>query len=457
MDPEPAATRAAARLPEAFVAWVWEQRQYQPDLTTTVGQTVQVVYPGRRGGSWGPDFRGALIVLDGQLVRGDVEVHLRPRDWALHHHQRDPAYDATILHVVLDNQEGIACQRADGVVLPMVVLGPALSGPLALLQRRWQAAPRCPPQLQPCRSAQEAAALLDEAGLERFLDRVERFEADLTVVSSDQALWSGLCDALGYSNNRGPFRALADRVRVEEAMGLSRLPDPDQLQAVLFGEAGLLPRQRGRLALDDMSVRLERVWDETKRTGPALPLGWRWIGVRPSNQPVRRVAAAALLVSAAPAPLAERVLVTLRTSAPTQIARGLGALTAGLTDPYWDRHVDFGAPLRRPAALVGVARAREITVNVLLPWAAAVARSAGQPAIEAAAAFAYRSHPRLASNAITRHMARQLVGPEARGVLTTACRQQGLHHLFAHWCEARDCAACMAGERFSASVSSPTD
>jgi hypothetical protein len=444
------------RVPEAFVAWVWEHRHYQPELVTSNGQTIEIIYPGRRGGSWGPDFRGALIVLDGQLLRGDVEVHLRPRDWMLHHHDHDAAYAATILHVVLEDQPGLDCRRSDGATLPCTALGRALSAPLPLLLRRWQEAPRCLPPIHPCRTAAEAAALLDKAGMERFLDRVERFEADLTAVSSSQALWAGLCDALGYASNRAPFRALADRVRAEEASGLARLPDATELQAVLFGEAGLLPHQRGRLALDDASARLERTWKATRRCGPSPPLGWRWIGVRPTNQPVRRVAAAALLARAPGAPLAEQIFATLATSPLPHVARELAALTAQVSDPYWNAHQDFGVPLQRPSRLIGTARAREITVNVLLPWAAAVARTSEQPAFEAAAISAYRRHPRLANNTITRHMERQLVGPDARRAVNSACRQQGLHHLFARWCDARDCEACIAGERFPSAVASPT-
>jgi hypothetical protein len=456
-NPDLSESTMAARVPEAFVSWAWEHRHYRPDLATTDGRAIQVVYPGRRGGSWGPDFRGALMVLGGQLVRGDVEVHLRPRNWTLHRHDRDPAYASTILHVVLEDQPGVVCRRSDGTVLPTLVLDRALSAPLALLLRRWQAAPHWRPPLRPCRTAEEAAALLDEAGMTRFLDRVERFEADLSAVPSGQALWAGLCEALGYARNRAPFRALADRVDAEEAMALARLPHAASLQAVLFGEAGLLPQQRGRSAPDQPSVLLEQLWSEARRTPPATPLGWRWIGVRPTNQPVRRVAAASLLVRASPVPIAERVLAVLATSRPSLVARTLGALTSHVSDPYWDAHHDFGVPLRRPAALIGAARAREITVNILLPWATAVARITRQPDLEAAAVWAYRHHPLLAENTVTRHMRWQLVGPEARRVVTTACRQQGLHHLFGTWCDGRDCEACLAGDRFGAVVDCATD
>jgi hypothetical protein len=45
-------------------------------------------------------------------------------------------------------------------------------------------------------------------------------------------------------------------------------------------------------------------------------------------------------------------------------------------------------------------------------------------------------------------MERRLLGPGGPAAVSTACRQQGLHHVFAQSCEARDCAACVAGGGF---------
>ncbi len=440
----------APRVPEAFVAWLWENRHFLPSLATTDGLPVQVVYPGRRGGSWGPDFHGALVVIGGEVVRGDVEVHAKARDWFRHGHHRDLAYVKTVLHVVLESEPGIDCHRADGTIAPTVALGRSLAASRAILWRRWETEPRCSPHVQPCRDPAEAVALLEGAGMERFEARAGRFEADMTVVSSEQALWAGLCDALGFAANRAPFRALADRVPAIEVAALGRRLGEEVATAVLFGEAGLLPSQRGRLPLDEYSRALEEHWARTGRRGPRQPLGWRWIGVRPANQPVRRVAgAAALAVGGSGAPgLAEQTLALLAGEPAERAHRALVSLIQRASNTYWAERQDFATRLPRPAALIGTARAREITVNVLLPWAAAIAATRRDAALGDAARAAYRRHPRLPDNAITRHMERQLLGLNARSVITTACRQQGLHHLFSRWCDARDCGGCLAGGGF---------
>ena len=51
---------------ESFVAWLWERRALGSHYTSLDGQRVQVIYPGRRVGSWGPDFRGSLLAIDGR-------------------------------------------------------------------------------------------------------------------------------------------------------------------------------------------------------------------------------------------------------------------------------------------------------------------------------------------------------------------------------------------------------
>ncbi len=256
---------APAHVPEAFVVWLWEHRHTNPDLTTTDGIPLQVIYPGRRGSGWGPDLRGALLAIAGRVVRGDVEVHVTARDWARHGHARDSAYDGTVLHVVLEAEPGVVCYRSDGAAVPTVALQAAIAAPLPLLWRRWQQEPRCRPPVEPCRTPEEAAALLDEAGMERFATRVDRYEADIALVGAPQALWAGLCDALGYTANRTPFRALADRVPVQDLLSMRSAERPLRGQAVLFGAAGLLPHQRGRLPLDGYARALLREWELDRR------------------------------------------------------------------------------------------------------------------------------------------------------------------------------------------------
>ena len=67
------------KIPERLLAKLWKERAArQTSLRTHAGKRVRVVYPGRPGVTAGPDFRDALLEVEGVgLVRGDVELHIK--------------------------------------------------------------------------------------------------------------------------------------------------------------------------------------------------------------------------------------------------------------------------------------------------------------------------------------------------------------------------------------------
>ena len=118
---------------------------------------------------------------------------------------------------------------------------------------------------------------------------------------------------------------------------------------------------------------------------------------------------------------------------------------AVLADGCWQEHHDFDSKTRKPA-LVGRSKAGEILVNVILPFAFGWGRVADEPALREKAIRLYSCYPRLADNAITRHMARQLCWEYGREL--TACRQQGLIHIFRTYCREGECSACPVPRRW---------
>jgi hypothetical protein len=61
---------------------------------------VTILDPGRRNQNEGPDINNAVIAVDGMIVMGSIECHLRSGDWWLHKHHENKDYSKTILHVV---------------------------------------------------------------------------------------------------------------------------------------------------------------------------------------------------------------------------------------------------------------------------------------------------------------------------------------------------------------------
>ena len=96
----PMVTRKRIKISEEQIALGW-QRLLGKKLTTEESEQLKVIYPGRVNGDNGPDFRDAVIIVnESNLVKGDVEIHVKSSDWYSHGHHRDPEYNRVILHVV---------------------------------------------------------------------------------------------------------------------------------------------------------------------------------------------------------------------------------------------------------------------------------------------------------------------------------------------------------------------
>jgi hypothetical protein len=79
-----------------------------------------LIFEGRRNGGPGPDFRdAALETEDGARLLGDIELHLRARDWLAHGHHIDKRYNRVVLHVALDTSSS-SSPLASGGNVPIV-------------------------------------------------------------------------------------------------------------------------------------------------------------------------------------------------------------------------------------------------------------------------------------------------------------------------------------------------
>lgn len=107
-------------IPERLLARLWQTRAQRRSLSTADGKRVRVLYPGRRNGGPGPDFKDAMIqVEEAPPQRGDVEVHLTDSGWREHGHHEDPNYNNVVLHVVMRQRAKRATERQDGREVPV--------------------------------------------------------------------------------------------------------------------------------------------------------------------------------------------------------------------------------------------------------------------------------------------------------------------------------------------------
>ena len=419
--------------PEAEVAGWWRAGALGR-VVTLDGAELQVLYPGRPAPGSGPDFRDAVMITPGgDLVRGDVEVHVRQSDWHGHGHHADARYEGVVLHLFLQGQsaQGAGAPGARQVKLdaphpPERRERQAVNGPA-------RAVSAVPLQGLLSMSRPRLEQALDEAGDRRFLRKASAMLARVRETDPREALYASLFEALGYSRNRGPMLRLARGLPLCKLRTLAGdHTNPEILEAMLLGAAGLLPHQRGILMLTpEGSERAEELSARWIGAGlrPVLgPRDWDRIGIRPPNSPYRRLAAAAVLLARYWRDGLDQALLNISGACSAAQMRRAFQVDG---DGFWAGHLDFHLRAKRAPALLGTGRSGEILVNVLLPHLYAAAHLAGDAELGRRALHLYRGAPVCPDNELTREV-KALMAASKGGcpVVNSARRQQGLIHVY---------------------------
>ncbi len=473
------------QMSELDLAQLWNAQTW-PDgfkLTTVTGQAIEVVYRGRWSGGFGPDFKGAIVRVGPELLKGDIELHLRTADWRLHGHHQDPRYNNVILQVVLEDSRGDNLTQ-DHKSIPTLALlplfqkvGRKLADSLTIARESGtrlgslseSEGPCCDRVAERTTDLEALLARIDQLGTLRFEERAARFEAacaadpDASEAGAVQELWAGLLEALGYSQNKAPFRKLAEVLPLAQVVmleregrqkGENREERVITLEATFLGTAGLLPSQR-RLKprseppatlfgpdepLDDFIAgryieELERRWGWLNRhlaaTSPVewQPLHereWTFARLRPPNHPARRIAGLARLLVRLKLDEAEDWLTTLTAKLnmlPAEACKELlGICRVELNGEesdsaaFWARRYDFSdraimagdTAKGATADLIGADRGADMVVNIILPFLAGYGRDRYHPGLTQKALAVYNAHPRLGTNELVENVARQV-------------------------------------------------
>lgn len=431
--------RSLGHIPERLLTRLWKERSVRQEwFRTSGGRRLRVIYPGRPGCTAGPDFRNALLEVEGLgLVQGDVEIHVRQQDWHSHGHGDDPNYNGVVLHTALVLGQSTADNLQSGHQVPVLSLVPLLdlatqptaalhAGLWRFLERHGYPTPETVEELQ---------TLLDRAGDSRFLAKSACIQVFLSEQTPEQTLYEGILEALGYRQNQAPFLQLAQRApyRVLEhaALALLREQRADAIEFWLLRLSGLRqisptsPSQREPGIISPLSPRGARgdfplssggsaSWPRAGFGRPMSGREWHCFRIRPANHPRRRIAGAARLLARF---LEPGLVAGLRSIADTGNAKALAATLTVAASPG------------EGPAYIGAARARDVAVNIVLPLLHALAVAQGAPEGSQRYLELYRGFGRLQDNELTREMAQQLLLPPWRTALNSARRQQGLIHL----------------------------
>ncbi|MFZ5495506.1 MAG: DUF2851 family protein [Verrucomicrobiota bacterium] len=277
-------------LAERVVQKIWLRQDFETHTARLVdGRKLEI----RRTGTWnllaGPDFRDARLLIGGQEIAGDVEVHFRATDWRAHGHETDPAYDGVVLHVVMfppSDAQAVARSRQGGP-LPTLVLLPLLNRGLE------EYASDDALEILTARDAAEKLAGLSglppDAMRGRLLARARgRWEQKVRSarLRIQKLGWTAAAhhvalEILGYRHNRAPMLAVAARHPLAEWGGGLDVDAVYREHGAVWQTQGVRPANHPHRRLRQYAVWVAHVPDWPQRVtglfgGMAGPLDPDW-------------------------------------------------------------------------------------------------------------------------------------------------------------------------------------
>lgn len=361
---------------EEILSYIWKFQYFNAiHLTTETGESITVLKTGMLNSNAGPDFMNAHILLNDIEWIGCIEIHVKASDWHRHQHTYDRNYESVILHIVWDNDDPI--KRNDGSIIPTLCLNGLVKKEVLdqyfKLQHEKSAIP-CRSQF-PQVAYIKKIAMLDRVLLERLdkkaLKIIELYHENQQDWEETAYQWLGI--HFGFKLNEAPFLKLTQlmswRILRKHQNKLI------QIEALLFGIAGLIPPQTDPSADDSYTkqLRLEYQYLTTKNKLGSQKLemqDWKFLRLRPAGFPTIRLAQFAHFLST------QFNLVSTLTS--FQKRNEIEIFFALKQSEYWTLHFQFGKLAKATVPFMGIQATHLLAINVCVPLMVAIAKERNQ-------------------------------------------------------------------------------
>ena len=354
---------------EAFLHYLWQFQYFDKnELQTTSGDPIQVYSPGNRNPDSGPDFQNARIRIGGMEWIGSAEIHIQASGWMDHKHDRDPAYDNVILHIVWDNDMTI--HRSDGSLLPTIILADRVDQKFFMDYQRLVNSPEQIPCAQFISQVTDIVKLsmLDKVVIERLESKSARVLEILEKSRNDweETCFQSLARSFGYKINADPFQQLA---RLLPYRVLRKHSDKLlHVEAVLFGQAGFLEEEIDndyhRLLRREYHILRQKYSLSERRLSKAQ---WKFLRLRPANFPTIRLAEFAALIFSRP--------FLFSTLLEAETFRELENVFSVSPSEFWSEHYTFTKSTRDHVNRLGTSIIGTIIINGVAPLLVAYGKS----------------------------------------------------------------------------------
>jgi len=276
--------------------YIWKTKNFNAlELISTAGKPIRLSNWGNHNHDAGPDFLDGMMEYDGITWAGHIEIHVKSSDWYKHHHQVDPAYDQVILHVVWEDDRPV--KDIHLVPIPTLVMSDLVDPALIdrskdLVQSRYRL---------PCAnhiggiSTFWLNAWKERQLIERLEFRTIKLMLRLEEVNGDweQVAFELLFRSMGFHANSDALEALAQDISWQ--LVRKHVHDENNLQAILFGRAGMLDEKLTGKYPDKLKTTYGFLKNKHKLSSHVF-IKWNLKGARPANFPTIRIAQLASLL-----------------------------------------------------------------------------------------------------------------------------------------------------------------
>ncbi len=417
---------------EQLLHYVWKHKIFPlHTLTTTNGQTVEVIDSGLHNTHAGPDFFNAKLKIGDTLWVGNVEIHTNSSDWYRHGHDKDLAYDSVILHVVgcCDSQTF----RSNGETIPQMLLDcpQAVRANYRYLSKG-DVSPAC----------YSIISSLSKLTVHSWLTALqsERFEQKTAVIRGrvevcggnwEDAFFITLARYLGVGLNGDAFEAWAGKIPFRAVDKIR--DDVERVEALFIGVAGLLDKD----PTDEYMRKLQKEYQYLRHlysiTDTLTAERWKFLRLRPGNFPHVRLAQLAYwycngrslfskIIEADSVEALHKVLVTN-------------------TSSYWRDHYVFGKSSVQREKKLGTAAQNILIINAVIPFLYAYGlHRSSEVLCERATQLLEKL--KAENNYITR------LWGSAGIEVGSAADSQALIQLYKSYCEPKKCLYCRFGYEY---------
>ncbi len=413
---------------EALFQFIWQHSLYKvTDLTTTDGEQLTIIHPGKLNRDAGPDFLESRIKIGNTTLVGNIELHLKSSDWNKHGHQNNKAYQNLILHVVYENDAehvtpGTPTVTLDGHISPAVI---------AHYDKLMQAPGKlpCAGQLAKVRDITKEG-WLSRLLAERWEEKLGDWNILLETATEDwrNLLYWRMAANFGFKTNATAFLLLARSLPLNV---LARHRENlEQVEALLFGQAGMLHDEMK----DDYGTALYNEYSYLRKKYKLTPQAghlWKFMRMRPANFPTVRIAQFAALIHKSEHLFSQII--------ETHSVKEIEPLLDVAASSYWDSHFRFDEAHPNPAPkTLGKTSVQNIIINTIAPIQFLYAAKQDTDNLREQALNLLEAVPPEKNNIIT-------IWHEHGWHAVNAAQTQALLQLYNRYCSGRKCLNCAIG------------